>query len=190
MRKHWQTVTQKFCLTGERSFCFEPKPCALMGPTPPALHLLQNPTGCPAPVPFPKRRLCCYHPCALCSLFGAATTPGLAKPLEPRGLIEPVQWLSPAVFGDTRGGWSRAWRGFAQKPSANAPPPGVPWLRRQTQIVCRETGKGDFVLWHNRLSHLWRSRNPLASWNLTATFPARFVFYRRHVNLLSWLYSC
>lgn len=138
MRQHWQIVTQKFCLTEERSFPFEPKLCASMGPAPPSLHLLQDPAGCPASVLFPKCQLCCYRPWALCSLFGAATTPGLAKALEPRGLTELVQWLSPAQCSETpevAESGSGGGPGFAQTPPANARPPGTPWLGWQAQIV-------------------------------------------------------
>ena len=85
MRQCWQIVTQKFCLTGEMSFPFEPKFYASMGRASPPLHLLQDPVGCPSPVPFPKCRLCCCYRCALCSLFGSATNPSLQRRWSPMG---------------------------------------------------------------------------------------------------------
>lgn len=155
MRQCWQIVTQKFCLSGETSFPFEPKLCALIRSASLPPSLLQDPASCPAPVAFPKCQLCCYSPCALCSLFSAATTPWACKATgAPWAGGAGVVAVLSTVFGEVDEAGPGGGPGFAQKPSANARPPGVPWLRRQTQILCRETSKGVSVLWHNGVSHL------------------------------------
>lgn len=106
-------------------------------------------------------------PLCLCR---AATTPRLAKPLEPWGLAELVSDCLQHSILET--------------------PKAAEAGLELAQIICRGTSKGSCVVWHNRVSHLWRSRGPLASWKPTAAFPGRLIFYRRHVKLLSWLYSC
>lgn len=69
----------------------------------------------------------------------------MPPPREPCGLMELVYWLlsarcleAPKVAEAGLG----ADPGFAQKPSASAHPPGVPWLRQQALIVCRYSSKG------------------------------------------------
>lgn len=116
-------VSQKFCLTGKRSFLFESKLCALLGSASLTLNLFQDPVGCSLSPP---------------NIGSVATTPlpTAASSGLPPHLGSQSPW-SPGVW--------QSWSSDCLQHGVLETPKVVEAGLELAQIICKGSSKG--ALW-------------------------------------------